>query len=108
MKWLLEAKTFVGLAGTVSTVAAIEVGLAEYDRDAIHHLGLTRGAVEDVFRTLATETHDERRRNPGLPLDHVPTVVGGCCVVVALLRGLHLDAVTVTVQRAGREIGEDA
>ena len=37
-------------------MAAIELGLAEYDRDRIHHLRLTRAAVEDVFRTLATES----------------------------------------------------
>ncbi len=34
--------TFVGLAGTVSTVAAVEIGLAEYDRDRIHHFVLTK------------------------------------------------------------------
>jgi exopolyphosphatase/guanosine-5'-triphosphate,3'-diphosphate pyrophosphatase len=80
------------LSGTVPTVvAAVEVGAAiEADQFV-----LTREAAEDVFRTLATETHAQRRHNPGLPADLVPTIVGGCCVVVALLRSLHLDAVTV-------------
>ena len=36
--------------------AAVELGLLEYDRDAIHHFRLTHAAAEDVFRTLATET----------------------------------------------------
>ena len=31
---------FVGLAGTVTTVAAVELGLVEYSRDAIHHFVL--------------------------------------------------------------------
>src|SRR5205823_6714974 len=48
-----EAQRFVGLAGTVSTVAAIEQGLADYDTDKIHHFVLTHDAAEDVFRTLA-------------------------------------------------------
>jgi exopolyphosphatase/guanosine-5'-triphosphate,3'-diphosphate pyrophosphatase len=61
-----EAGTVIGVAGTVSTVAAVEQGLAEYDRDRIHHFRLTRAAVEDVFRTLATEKADDRRHNPGL------------------------------------------
>ena len=51
----VEAATFVGLAGTVTTVAAVELGV-DYDRDAIHHFRLSRDAAEDVFRTLATET----------------------------------------------------
>ena len=53
---MAEARTLVGLAGTITTVAAVEIGLATYDRDAIHHFRLTRDAAEDVFRTLATES----------------------------------------------------
>src|SRR5262249_44159635 len=37
-----EAATLIGLAGTVTTVAAVELGLAEYDRTKIHHYRLTR------------------------------------------------------------------
>ena len=37
--------------GTVTTVAAIELGLPEYDPEKIHHFRLTRAAAEDVFRT---------------------------------------------------------
>ena len=59
-----EATTFVGLAGTVTTAAAVEIGLATYDRDRIHHFVLTKEAAEDVFRTLATETRAERHRQP--------------------------------------------
>ena len=59
-----EAKTFVGLAGTVTTAAAVEIGLATYDRDRIHHFVLTKEAAEDVFRTLATETLAERIAQP--------------------------------------------
>ncbi|MEY2459061.1 MAG: exopolyphosphatase / guanosine-5-triphosphate,3-diphosphate pyrophosphatase, partial [Acidimicrobiaceae bacterium] len=61
-----DARTFVGLAGTITTVAAVEIALAEYDRERIHHFHLTHAAAEDVFRTLATESHDDRLANPGL------------------------------------------
>lgn len=77
---------FVGLAGTVTTVAAVELGLAEYRRDAIHHFVLTRAAVEDVFRTLATEAAEDRRHNPGLDPGRVDVIVGGCCVLVGIFR----------------------
>ena len=36
------ARTVVGLAGTISTVASVEIGLAEWDRDVIHHYRLSR------------------------------------------------------------------
>ena len=37
-----QAKTVIGLAGTISTIGAVELGMAEYDRDLIHHFRLTR------------------------------------------------------------------
>ncbi|MGI9120594.1 MAG: exopolyphosphatase [Acidimicrobiales bacterium] len=81
-----EASLMVGLAGTVTTVAAIELGLADYDRDRIHHFRLTRAAAEDVFRTLATEARVDRIHNPGLDKDRADVIVGGCCVLVAVMR----------------------
>ncbi|HEV7760004.1 MAG TPA: DUF501 domain-containing protein, partial [Acidimicrobiales bacterium] len=76
-----EARTLVGVAGTITTVAAIEIGLASYDRDRIHHFHLTRDAAEDVFRTLATESRADRLHNPGLEEARADVIVGGCCVL---------------------------
>jgi exopolyphosphatase / guanosine-5'-triphosphate,3'-diphosphate pyrophosphatase len=90
------ARTLVGLAGTVTTVAAVEIGLETWDRDAIHHFRLTREAVEDVFRTLATEPLADRVHNPGLEEARADVIVGGCCVLVALLRRLGVDEVLVS------------
>jgi len=81
-----DAVTLVGLAGTVSAVAAIEQGLAAYRRDAIHHFNLTKVAAEDVFRTLATEPLVDRISNPGLERDRADVIVGGCCVLVSVMR----------------------
>jgi exopolyphosphatase/guanosine-5'-triphosphate,3'-diphosphate pyrophosphatase len=81
----------VGLAGTITTVAAVEIGLLVYDRDAIHHFELTRAAAEDVFRTLATESHDDRLHNPGLEPARADVIVGGCCILVAIMRRYGFD-----------------
>jgi exopolyphosphatase/guanosine-5'-triphosphate,3'-diphosphate pyrophosphatase len=91
-----EARTLVGLAGTVTTVAAVEIGLASYDRDRIHHFHLTRAAAEDVFRTLATESRADRLHNPGLEEARADVIVGGCCVLVALFRRLGFDEILVS------------
>lgn len=90
------AQTFVGLAGTVSTVAAVELGLAQYDRDAIHHLELSHEAVEDVFRTLATETRAQRLANPGMEEARADVIVGGCCILVKLMRQFGLATCLVS------------
>ncbi|MGH9232617.1 MAG: exopolyphosphatase [Acidimicrobiales bacterium] len=91
-----EARTLVGVAGTVTTVAAVEIGLATYDRDRIHHFVLTRDAAEDVFRTLATEPRNQRIHNPGLEEARADVIVGGLCVLVAVFRRLGFDEMIVS------------
>ena len=81
-----EVRRFVGLAGTVTTMAAVELGLADYDRDRIHHFVLTRAAAEDVFRTLATESRRQRLYNPGLEEARADVIVGGAVIVTAIMR----------------------
>jgi len=91
-----EVRTVVGLAGTITTVVAVEIGLAEWDRDAIHHFRLSRAAAEDVFRTLATESLADRLHNPGLEAARADVIVGGCCVLVGLFRTLGIDELLVS------------
>jgi exopolyphosphatase/guanosine-5'-triphosphate,3'-diphosphate pyrophosphatase len=91
-----EAGTLVGLAGTITTVAAIEQGLPGYDPARIHHFRLTRAAAEDVFRTLATESAAQRAHNPGLEAGRVDVIVGGAVVLVNVLRVLGYDEVLVS------------
>lgn len=89
-------KTVVGLAGTVSTVAAVEIGLPAYDRDRIHHFVLTRAAAEDVFRTLATEARADRIFNPGLEEARADVIVGGCAVLVSVMRFFEVPSLLVS------------
>jgi exopolyphosphatase / guanosine-5'-triphosphate,3'-diphosphate pyrophosphatase len=91
-----DAGTLVGLAGTITTIAAVEQGLPEYDPDRIHHFRLTRDAAEDVFRTLATESAAQRAHNPGLEAGRVDVIVGGAIVLVSILRVLGYDEVLVS------------
>lgn len=88
--------TCIGVAGTFTTAAAVEIGLADYDREAIHHFRLTRPAAEDVFRTVATETTAERAENPGLPAARADIIVGGMCVLVKLMRYFDLNEVLIS------------
>lgn len=90
------AKTFVGLAGTVTTMAAVELGLQEWDRDAIHHFRFERDAIEDVFRTLVTEPLEDRIHNPGLDPARADVIVAGACIFVALVRWLGAEECLVS------------
>ena len=94
----------VGTGGTVTTVAAVEIGLPVRSGDgtedlvdeSLHGFWLSRAAAEDVFRTLAGEAERDRIHNPGLPRQRAGIIVGGCCILVGLLRrlgapGLHVS-----------------
>lgn len=111
---IADVRRFVGLAGTVTTVAAVEIGLAEYDRDRIHHFVLSREAAEDVFRTLATEKRADRVFNPGLEAARADVIVGGCVVLVAIMRRFGfreclvseqdiLDGLVMSLLKGGRD-----
>ena len=91
-----EARTFVGLAGTVSSAAMIEIGLPEYDHDRVHHFRLSKEAAEDVYRTVATENRADRAHNPGLEPGRVDTIVAGMCILVRIMRYFGIEEVLVS------------
>jgi exopolyphosphatase/guanosine-5'-triphosphate,3'-diphosphate pyrophosphatase len=91
-----NARTLVGTAGTVWTMAAVELGVDAAESARIDHFRLTRAAAEDVFRTLATESIAQRRHNPGLEPGRVDVIVGGAIVVVSVMRHFHFDELVVS------------
>jgi len=74
----------------VTDVADVEVGAA-----ATLPMVLARDAAEDVFRTVATERRARRALNPGLAPERVDAVLGAACILVAVMRRLHLDEVLI-------------
>lgn len=96
MPAIAEARTFVGLAGTITTAAAVEIGLPEHDPTRTHHFVLKRAAVEDVFRTVATEALEDRLGNPGLDPARADVFVGGMCVLVSVMRRLGIEECLVS------------
>ena len=91
-----DVQQIIGTAGTIVTVAAIEIGQQVFDANELQGFQLTRDAIEDVFRTLATEPLVDRRHNPGLPPERADVIVGGCCVLVALMRALDAQELIVS------------
>ena len=87
----VTAKTLVGLAGTVASLAAIEQDLPSYERDKLHHYRLSRAGVETLLAQLAGESADDRRRRPGVERDRADVIVGGTIVLAELMGCLGFE-----------------
>lgn len=93
---VLGARALIGVAGTVTTMAAIDLGLETYDRDRIHGHVLTRQRAEAIFRMLATEPLEDRMENPGVEVARADVIVGGALVLVGVMRHFDLPACLVS------------
>jgi exopolyphosphatase / guanosine-5'-triphosphate,3'-diphosphate pyrophosphatase len=82
----VEARRLVGLAGTVSTLASLQLGLVDYDRDLVHHAILAASDVERWFHDLAAESAADRLRRPGMVDGREDVIVGGAMVLDAVMR----------------------
>ncbi len=81
----LEGRRMVGLAGTVAALAAVDQGIAEYDRSKVHHYRLEAARVGEMLTRLASMTAAERRAVPGIEADRADVIVGGTIVLAEVL-----------------------
>ncbi|MDT0457802.1 Ppx/GppA phosphatase family protein [Streptomyces sp. DSM 41527] len=82
---LNEAATLVGLAGSVTTVAAIARGLEGYDSGAIHHSVISLAEVREITERLLTSTHAERAAIPVLHPGRVDVIGAGALVLLSVM-----------------------
>jgi len=92
----LEPGAAVGVAGTVTTLAALDLALERYDRERVHGHRLSREAARSQLRRLASLTVDERRALPAMEPERAPVIVAGAAILVAILDRFDLDAIRVS------------
>jgi exopolyphosphatase / guanosine-5'-triphosphate,3'-diphosphate pyrophosphatase len=81
-----RALTLVGVAGTVTTLKALELGLATYEAARVHGSTLTLLAVESLCQTLASLPLAARQALPGLEPKRADVIVAGALIVRDLMR----------------------
>jgi exopolyphosphatase / guanosine-5'-triphosphate,3'-diphosphate pyrophosphatase len=86
----------IAVAGTATSLAAIDQELDPYDPDRVHGYRLSRGACERILARLARLTVEERRHVTGLHPDRAPTIVGGAGILLESIRCFDLDEVEVS------------
>jgi exopolyphosphatase / guanosine-5'-triphosphate,3'-diphosphate pyrophosphatase len=91
-----RAATLVGLAGSVTTVAAMALDLPAYDSEAIHHSRIPAAQVADVAERLLAMTHAERAVLPFMHPGRVDVIGAGALVLDTVLRRTGADSVLVS------------
>jgi exopolyphosphatase/guanosine-5'-triphosphate,3'-diphosphate pyrophosphatase len=89
----LAAREAIGVAGTVTTLAALDLGLGEYDPERTHGHRISRAAVERELGRLARMTLAERQAVPGIEPGRAPVIVAGLVVLREILAAYGLDEI---------------
>jgi len=89
----LTARRAIGVAGTITSLAALDLGLVEYDRDRVHGHRLGDAAVKAQLERLAALPLAERRRVPGLEPERAPVIVAGAVVLREIMRHFGLASI---------------
>jgi exopolyphosphatase / guanosine-5'-triphosphate,3'-diphosphate pyrophosphatase len=87
----LEPRAALGVAGTITSIAALDLGLDQYDPDKVHGHRIARAGVAAQLERLATVPVAERREIPALEPDRAPVIVAGGVILREALDHFGLE-----------------
>jgi exopolyphosphatase/guanosine-5'-triphosphate,3'-diphosphate pyrophosphatase len=91
-----QAENGIAVAGTPTSLAAIDLELDPYDPEAVHGHRLPLGRVQRMLSRLAAVPLSERREITGLHPDRAPTIVAGVVILVEAMRAFGLEEIEVS------------
>jgi exopolyphosphatase/guanosine-5'-triphosphate,3'-diphosphate pyrophosphatase len=92
----LDARHAIGVAGTVTTLATLDLALPEYDPERTHGHRIARRSVERELERLAALPLAERIRVPGIEPGRAPVIVAGLVVLREIMDAYGLDELEVS------------
>jgi exopolyphosphatase/guanosine-5'-triphosphate,3'-diphosphate pyrophosphatase len=87
-----KARTWVGVAGTVTTLSAVAQQLPAYDPERTHLSRLPLEQLRATTEALLASTHRQRATNPAIHPGRVDVIAGGALIVRTLAEELHVRA----------------
>jgi exopolyphosphatase/guanosine-5'-triphosphate,3'-diphosphate pyrophosphatase len=87
---------FVGLGGTVTTLAAIYLGLDAYVPDTVDRTAIRRDSLDALYRNLARMSLAERSRIPVLPDGRADVIVAGAAILSRVMAKWNFAEVVVS------------
>ncbi|WP_433161607.1 exopolyphosphatase [Kribbella sp. CA-247076] len=93
---IAEARALVGVAGTVTTVAAIALDLPEYDRTQVHHARISGPRLRDTTTWLTSSTRADRSAVRAIHPGRVDVIGAGALILQRLYDRMAVDEVLVS------------
>jgi len=87
---------FIGLAGTITTIGALELGLTHYEPDRIHHACLGRSAVDKWCKTLMSESTRERSERMVIAPGREDVIHAGVLILRQVMEAFNFDECIVS------------
>ena len=91
-----QARAGIAVAGTPTSLAAIEMGLVPYDPKRVHGHRLSLPSIQRMLSRLASAPLAERVEIAGLHSDRAPTIVAGVVILVETMRAFDLEEIEVS------------
>ncbi len=92
----VEADAGIAVAGTPTSLAAVEMGLEPYDPTRVHGHVLSLPSIQRMLSQLASVPLSLRSEIPGLHPDRAPTIVAGVVILVETMRAFGLERIEVS------------
>ncbi|MHB8986997.1 MAG: Ppx/GppA phosphatase family protein, partial [Eubacteriales bacterium] len=89
-------RNLIGVGGTITTCAAIDLGLVHYSPAKTHGYVLTAGIIKKILSKLKGLEAEARKKVPGLQPERADIIVAGVTIVKLVLKGLGLDRLRVS------------
>jgi exopolyphosphatase/guanosine-5'-triphosphate,3'-diphosphate pyrophosphatase len=86
----------MAVAGTMTTLAALDLGLDRYDREAVHGHVLSAASIKDLLRSLGTKTVAERQAVPVIEMGRADVLVAGALIADVIMESGGFDEVIVS------------
>jgi exopolyphosphatase/guanosine-5'-triphosphate,3'-diphosphate pyrophosphatase len=93
---LAQANEGIGVAGTPTSLAAIDQQLDPYDPERVHGYRLSLEAIQRMCSQLAGKPLAERLAVKGLHAGRAPTIVAGVVILIGVMRAFGLDEIEVS------------
>ena len=88
--------TIIAVAGTATSMAAIDLELEPYDPEAVHGYRVSLQRCREIAARMASMPEAERREVAGLHPDRAPTILAGTQILVRVIEAFGLDEVEVS------------